>query len=78
MSGLFLYRDDIVDNVSFRIQEGSITAILGPNSAGKTTTISMMLGLMNRTSGSIQVFGEDPAHVKVRKQSCSDQSYGIC
>lgn len=57
-----------VDNISFRIEEGSITAILGPNGAGKTTTISMMLGLINSSSGSIQVFGEVPAHVKVREQ----------
>lgn len=57
-----------VDNISFRIEEGSITAILGPNGAGKTTTISMMLCLINSSSGSIQVFGEVPAHVKVREQ----------
>lgn len=57
-----------VDNISLNIKPGSITAILGPNGAGKTTTISMMLGLISSTSGTVKVFGEDPAHIKVREQ----------
>ena len=48
-----------VDNVSFAVRGGQITALLGGNGAGKTTTIAMLLGLLIPTAGSIRVFGED-------------------
>ena len=34
-----------VDDLSFRIEAGSVTGFLGPNGAGKTTTMRMLLGL---------------------------------
>ncbi|HKO70474.1 MAG TPA: ABC transporter ATP-binding protein [Bradyrhizobium sp.] len=46
-----------VDDLSFRIQTGSITGLLGANGAGKTTTIAMIMGLVLPTSGHIQVLG---------------------
>jgi len=48
-----------VDNISFNVEEGSITALLGGNGAGKTTIISMLMGLLIPTSGSIKVLGKD-------------------
>lgn len=49
-----------VRQVSFRVAEGMIFGILGPNGAGKTTTMECMIGLRNRTEGSITVLGLDP------------------
>jgi ABC-2 type transport system ATP-binding protein len=46
-----------VDGVSFRIQPGTVTALLGGNGAGKTTTIAMIMGLVTPTSGSVAVLG---------------------
>jgi ABC-2 type transport system ATP-binding protein len=46
-----------VDGVTFEVQHGEIFGFLGPNGSGKTTTIRMMLGLMNPTSGSVDVLG---------------------
>jgi ABC-2 type transport system ATP-binding protein len=46
-----------VDNVSFDIARGSVTALLGGNGAGKTTTIGMIMGLVEPTSGRIRVLG---------------------
>jgi ABC-2 type transport system ATP-binding protein len=46
-----------VDDISFRIQAGSITGLLGGNGAGKTTTIAMIMGLVEPTSGSVEVLG---------------------
>ena len=47
-----------VQDVSFEIETGSITALLGGNGAGKTTIISMLLGLLTPTSGTIHLLGE--------------------
>ena len=47
-----------VDGISFKVPEGSRFGFLGPNGAGKTTTIRCLLGLLQRTSGDIKIFGE--------------------
>lgn len=48
-----------VDDISFTVKKGSITALLGGNGAGKTTTIAMLLGALMPTSGSIHILGAD-------------------
>jgi ABC-2 type transport system ATP-binding protein len=50
-----------VDGISFAIQAGSITGLLGGNGAGKTTTIGMTMGLVAPTSGRVSIFGADMA-----------------
>jgi ABC-2 type transport system ATP-binding protein len=45
-----------VDNVSFSARAGEITGYLGPNGSGKSTTMKMITGLMETTSGKI-LFG---------------------
>jgi ABC-2 type transport system ATP-binding protein len=51
-----------VDGLSVNVPEGSIYGLLGRNSAGKTTTIRMAMGLARPTSGEIKIFGLNPAH----------------
>ena len=46
-----------VDDISFRVAAGSVTALLGGNGAGKTTTIGMVMGLVQPTSGTVRVLG---------------------
>lgn len=55
-----------VDRLSFTVAQGSITALLGGNGAGKSTTISMLLGLLLPSSGSIRVLGEDMVRHRYR------------
>ena len=45
--------------VSLTVPAGDFYALLGPNGAGKTTVIGIMTGLVNKSSGSIEVFGYD-------------------
>ena len=54
-------KTNAVDGLSLHVPEGSIYGLLGRNSAGKTTTIRMAMGLARATSGSIEVFGLNPA-----------------
>ena len=49
-----------VDNVSFAIKRGEIFGLLGPNGSGKTTTILMLLGMLDPTKGEISVLGYNP------------------
>jgi ABC-2 type transport system ATP-binding protein len=48
-----------VDGLTFTIEPGSVTALLGGNGAGKTTVIAMLLGLLTPTSGHLRVLGAD-------------------
>ncbi len=48
-----------VDNVSFEINEGELTVILGPSGAGKTTILNILGGMDSPTSGSIIIDGKD-------------------
>lgn len=45
--------------VSFDVPEGSIFGLLGPNGAGKSTLINILAGLVNKTSGSVDIWGFD-------------------
>ena len=45
-----------VDNISFDVEPGELFGLLGPNAAGKTTTIRMICGLLEPTSGLVRVF----------------------
>ena len=46
-----------VDGISFRLEPGSITGLLGGNGAGKSTTIAVIMGLVTPTSGTVTVLG---------------------
>jgi ABC-type multidrug transport system ATPase subunit len=46
-----------VDELSFAIPAGSVFGLLGPNGSGKTTTLGMLLDVINPTSGSYSWFG---------------------
>jgi len=55
-----------VKKVSFEVKEGEIFGLLGPNGAGKTTTISILSTIINLTSGSAHIYGND---VSVQKDN---------
>lgn len=50
---------EALKGVDLEVAEGDFFALLGPNGAGKSTTIGILSTLVNKTSGSVQVFGHD-------------------
>jgi ABC-2 type transport system ATP-binding protein len=43
--------------IDLRVEQGDFFALLGPNGAGKSTCIGIISGLVNKTSGSVRIFG---------------------
>ena len=59
-----------VDDLSLTVEKGEFFAVLGPNAAGKTTTIKMLVGLIAPNSGTVKICGfdvqEEPMEVRKR------------
>ncbi len=49
----------VTDNISLNIEEGEIFGLLGPNGAGKSTLINIIVGLIEKDKGSINICGMD-------------------
>jgi branched-chain amino acid transport system ATP-binding protein len=68
---VYLGQSHVLQGVSFDVPEGGVTALLGRNGVGKTTTLRAILGLSGR-SGSIRLGGEElstlPTHKIVRRR----------
>lgn len=56
-----IYGNDFhaLKGISFNVNEGDFMALLGPNGAGKSTTIGIISSLVNKSSGSVRVFGKE-------------------
>ena len=47
-----------VQDVSITVQQGDVFGFLGPNGSGKTTTVAMILSLIEPTAGTVELFGQ--------------------
>lgn len=54
-----IYKNFILDNVSFSLEKGAIMGFVDENGAGKTTTIKLMINAIGKNSGEINIFGKD-------------------
>lgn len=58
----------VVKNLNLTIEQGELVSLLGPSGCGKTTTLRMIAGLLNPTSGSISIDGNDITKVPTHKR----------
>ena len=56
-----------IQNLNLEISEGQAYGILGPNGSGKTTTLSIVTGIIHQDEGSFNWFGKHP-HANQRKK----------
>ena len=73
------YRDFKLREVSFSLPGGYIMGLIGPNGAGKTTIIKLIMNLIHRDAGQIQILGKDnvksETEVKARIGYVSDEPH---
>tara|TARA_B100000989_G_scaffold279050_1_gene241338 strand:+ start:490 stop:1266 length:777 start_codon:yes stop_codon:yes gene_type:complete len=55
----------ILDNINFKINEGQIFGMLGPNGVGKSTIFNLITGLINPKNGKVKITGEDATHYPI-------------
>ncbi len=60
---------EVLKSLSFRLEVGTIHALLGSNGAGKTTTLRLLAGLVAPTTGTIRILGLDAGAERVRDRA---------
>lgn len=63
------YGDFVLQDVSFSLPEGYIMGLIGPNGAGKTTIIKLIMNLIMKHGGKINIFGKDNLEHEVEIKS---------
>lgn len=56
-----------VDDLNLEVKKGQVFGILGPNGSGKTTTLGIVLDVINRNDGEYFWFGQQPSHEQRKK-----------
>src|SRR5918994_490290 len=68
---VYLGESHVLQGVSFSVAKGGVTALLGRNGVGKTTTLRALMGLVPRSQGTVELEGADitrlPTHAIVRR-----------
>ena len=67
---LYPNKFEALKGIDLSVNQGDFFALLGPNGAGKSTTIGIICGLVNKTSGTIKVFGHDIDSENAAAKAC--------
>jgi ABC-2 type transport system ATP-binding protein/ribosome-dependent ATPase len=66
-----------VDRVSLEIARREVVGLLGANGAGKTTFIRLLLGLIDPSQGTVELFGQAPSRQSLRRVGYVPQGLGL-
>jgi ABC-type multidrug transport system ATPase subunit len=55
----FSSKEQVLQEINLQVPKGSIYGFLGPNGAGKTTTLKLILGLLRKQKGEVEIFNKD-------------------
>lgn len=66
---------NVVDGVSFSVEQGTVVGLLGPNGAGKTTTFYMIVGLEKPDTGTVTLDGKDISHLPMYERARAGIGY---
>ena len=61
-------KSQILHDISLSMHKGEVFGFLGPNGAGKTTTMKAILGIIEPTDGTVEIFGHSPRDISVQKR----------
>lgn len=61
------YNNFLLDNISFSVPSGFVSGFIGENGAGKTTTLKLILGMVMKDGGSINLFGKPADEVSLKE-----------
>ena len=61
---------EALKGISLQVEEGDFFALLGPNGAGKTTFIGIVAALVNKSGGTVEVFGHDTDRELTAAKAC--------
>lgn len=62
-----------LDNISFELPRGSVMGLIGPNGSGKTTTIKLILNMLKKNQGKIEILGYD----NIKEEQIAKENLGI-
>lgn len=69
-------KKNVLNDISFQIEEGSIVGLLGPNGCGKTTLIKILTGLIKDHTGTVKIDNDEPGpYTKSIVAYLPDKSY---
>ena len=65
-----------LSGVSFDVRQGEMFGLIGPDGAGKTTTIRLLCGLLHADGGAVRVLGHDPVahHAEITRSVGTSRS----
>ena len=66
---------NVVDGVSFSVEQGTVVGLLGPNGAGKTTTFYMIVGLEKPDAGTVTLDGKNISHLPMYERARAGIGY---
>ncbi len=73
LSHSFANGEKVLKDINLQVPQGSIYGFLGPNGAGKTTTLKLLLGLLKKQQGNIEILGKSfrENRIEILKQTGS-------